>query len=115
MLQTTGISRQQAIDAARTIIGYYNTYALDTVARILRREDNKKFIKESIEEKESELLCKILDLHIGFNSEQLNRHIDDYGNMKKLRDGAENILKVLCETEYLGRDNEEQETAQGKS
>ena len=33
MLQSTGISRAQAIDAARVIIGYSNTFTLDNKCR----------------------------------------------------------------------------------
>lgn len=110
MLQTTGISRQQAIDAARTIIGYYNTYALDTVARILRREDLDAFL----EDQGLNLVYDILDLRMDSDLDELVRHIDDYDKLNELRDCAERILILLGKTEYLGRDNEEQETAQEK-
>lgn len=33
MLQSTGISRDQAVDAARVVIGYCNTFALDNRCR----------------------------------------------------------------------------------
>ena len=33
MLQSTGISRDQAVDAARVVIGYCNTFALDNKCR----------------------------------------------------------------------------------
>lgn len=97
MLQTTGISRQQAIDAARTIIGYYNTFALDTVARILRLTN----LDEISNSQDFATVADILDLHMDSDLEQLKAHIEDYDNMSEIRNCAETILNLLDKNRYL--------------